>query len=92
MMYNLIPSAIAPITKDGTIDLVGLDAIVIRNAGTAIVNLWNGLYTLDSKETLSFNVTESGAVLNVQNVPVSFDTSSGGTPSLQIIVIKKQNC
>ena len=85
---RLLPVAIAPIIQDGDIDLKGLYAIVLRNAGTATVNLWNGLYTLDPKETLSVNVTENGYTLDIQNVSVTFDTSTGVIKKLQILTLK----
>ena len=80
-------------TSDGTIDQTGLAAIQLRNAGTATVNLWAGsMYTLDSKETLSLNVTEAGGVLDFEKVQVAFDTSSGATKSLQILLLKYIDC
>lgn len=88
--YKLLPSGLPPIVVDGDIDIKGLSAIILRNAGTATVNLWNGLYTLDSKETISFNVVEEHTVLDILNVPVKFDTSSGPIKKLQIIVLKRQ--
>lgn len=91
IISRLRPSAIASITEAGTLELKTLSAIVLRNAGTATVSLWNGLYTLDSKETLSFNVTEEMSTLDVEGVPVAFDTSTGAVQKLQIIVIKKES-
>lgn len=88
----LFPSALAPMVKVGDIDLPNVDAIVLRNAGTATVNLWNGAYTLDSKETLSFNMTELDALLQIQNIPVSFDTSTGTIQKLQIVILKSISC
>jgi hypothetical protein len=88
MTKKLTASAIAPMTNDGTIDQAPVGAVMLRNAGTATVNLWNGLYTLDPKETLSLNVTEDDADLTIQ-IPVTFDTATGSVKNLQIILIKQ---
>lgn len=88
MKRRLIPSALAPFTSDGSLDLTGLSAIIVRNAGTATVRLFNGLYTLDSKETLSLNITESDTVLDIPSVFVSFDTASGPVKRLEILTVK----
>lgn len=78
---------------DGDINLSGLSAIVFRNAGTATVNLWYGAYTLDPKETLSLNVTTEGVdSLDLLNVPVTFDVSSGTVKKLQIVTLKSSLC
>lgn len=88
----------APITADGTLpDLRGLKAILFRNAGTATVNFNSGAYTLDSKETVSFNVTEDDRFTEMwfEGLQITFDTSTGSVKKLQIIVIKAEvrtNC
>lgn len=82
---------LAPISADGPLDISELSAIILRNAGTATVNLFNGLYTLDPKETLSLNVTEKGGFFNLESIPVSFDTGTGSTKTLQIIAMKPEN-
>ena len=87
---RMLASGLTPMVADGLIDIKNLAAIVLRNAGDATVNLWNGLYTLDSKETLSLNVTEDFSLLDMLNVPVTFDTSTGSVKKLQILVMKKQ--
>lgn len=86
---------LAPVTADGTIPPINdVAAVIFRNAGTATVNLWGGAYTLDSKETLSLNVTEVGGQLNLYDIPITFDTGSGPLQRLQIIVLKASpnNC
>lgn len=88
----LFPSALAPMVTDGFIDQPNVEAVILRNAGTATVQLWNGAYTLDSKETLSINVTEFVANLQLQHIPVMFDTSSGTVKKLQIVIIKSVTC
>lgn len=85
---KVIPSALSIMSADSDIDLYDIAGIILRNAGTATVNLWHGLYTLDSKETLSLNVTEFNAFMNLQNVPVSFDTTTGDVKKLQIVILK----
>lgn len=90
---KLRPVFYAPLTADGDLpDMRNVAAIILRNAGTATVNLKNGQYTLDSKETLSLNVTEDSAGLEIQDVGVTFDTSSGAVKKLQIIALKAVNC
>jgi hypothetical protein len=88
----LFPSALAPMTKDGFIDQPNVDAVILRNAGDATVNLWGGAYTLDCKETLSINVTEFIASLQLQSIPVTFDTTTGSVKKLQIILLKAVAC
>lgn len=88
----MFPSALAPMTVNGYIDVPNVDAVILRNAGTATVQLWNGAYTLDSKETLSINVTEFVAELQLQQIPVMFDTGSGSEQKLQILIVKSVTC
>ena len=87
------PVALPPITEDGSIDQHNISAIQVRNAGTAVVLLFNGLYTLDPKETLAINSTEENAALEIENIPVTFDTSTGSIKRLEIIVLRTPvNC
>ncbi|MEZ4925575.1 MAG: hypothetical protein R3A50_04815 [Saprospiraceae bacterium] len=88
----LIPSAYPMITDVDEINIDGIAAIILRNAGTATVNLFDGLYTLDSKETLSLNVTEHFGFLNTDGIPVNFDTTTGAIKKLQILVLKQKSC
>lgn len=82
-----------PITAAGTIQpLNGVDAVILRNNGTSKVLLWGGAYTLCPGETVSFNVTIDEAILNLTDVMVTFDTTSGSDNSLQIITIKSTPC
>ncbi len=91
--YRQRPSALALVTANGIIQaLEDVDAIILRNAGTATVNLWNGGYTLDPKETISFNVTQDDTTLDFYNVQVTFDTSTGAVQKLQIVYIKSSPC
>lgn len=93
---TIVPVAYPPITEAGQIDLKDIVAIQLRNAGTATVLLFSGaagMYTLDSKETLSINVTEDGiATLNLSNPPiqVKFDTGSGVIQRLEYFVLRRQ--
>lgn len=89
--YKTIPSALTPLMADGYIDQKDVFAIIMRNAGDATVNIWNGLYTLDSKETLSLNVTEDFTSMDLLNIPVTFDTSTGTVKKLQIIILKRNS-
>lgn len=86
------PVAQTPKVADGDITFENVAAIVLKNAGTATVNLWNGMYTLDSKETISFNVTEDSAIMDIINIPVTFDTSTGAVKLLQIVLLKSSYC
>lgn len=79
-------------TSNGDMTIKDVVAIVLRNAGTATVNLWDGLYTLDPKETVSLNVTETGLELELLSVPVKFDTSTGSVQKLQVLALKKIAC
>lgn len=93
-MRKILPSPLPPVSTTSNIDLKDIVAVILRNAGTATVNLWNGLYTLDSKETLSLNVTEDNGYIDLLNIPVAFDTSTGSVQKLQILVLKMSpnNC
>ena len=90
-MRKIVPSALSPIVKNGDVDIQNIVAVILRNAGTATVSLWNGLYTLDSKETLSLNVTEDNGVIDLFNLHVSFDTSTGAIKRLEVVVLKTSN-
>lgn len=82
-----------PLTADGQIDVKDIVAIQLRNDGTATVRLFNNMYTLDSKETLSLNITEDGvATLDISNPPllVQFDTSSGPVKRLEYFVLRRR--
>jgi len=90
---KIVPVSYPPVTQPGTIDLKDIVAIQFRNGGTATVLLWNDRYRLDSKETLSLNVTEDGiAILDLTNPPidVSFDTGSGAVQRLEYIVLRRR--
>lgn len=93
MKKVLRPVALPPITSNQNINSISnITAVIFRNGGNATVNLWNGAYTLDSKETLSFNVTEDSGALILEDIPVSFNTGTGAVKLLQIIIIKPDNC
>lgn len=81
------------VTANGVIPSIkDADAIILRNGGTATVELFYGLYTLAPKETISFNITLDDATMNMDDVPVKFNTSTGTTQLLQIISIKSALC
>jgi hypothetical protein len=87
------PSTEPSVLANGVIPTIrDADAIILRNGGTATVNLWYGLYTLAPGETISFNVTVVHSKLELVDVPVNFDTSTGSVKLLQIITIKSANC
>lgn len=90
----LRPVPLAPITNNGKITpITDAVAIILRNAGDATVNLWGGSYTLDSKETLSLNVTtEDDGIIQAVEIPVNFDTTTGSVKRLQILILKAHNC
>lgn len=87
-----MPLAIAPLTAAGQIDQKDVLAVQLRNAGTSTVKLWNGLYTLDPKETLSVNVTESGFTMDLQAISVTFDNTTGSVNRLEIILLRYVRC
>lgn len=88
---RLRPVFLAPVTHPGTIpDLEGIAAVIFRNAGDSTVSLGGNAYTLDSKETLSLNVTEDDSTMDVFQVPVAF--TGGTTNKLEIILLKAADC
>lgn len=90
---TLNPVFRSPVTTDGPLlEINDASAVIFRNAGTATVQFNNGAYTLDSKETLSLNVTEENSAIDVLNFTVSFDTSTGAVKKLQILIIKAASC
>lgn len=88
LIKNLRPVFVPSLTNDGPINIKDVQAIIFRNAGTATVSFQGGLYTLDSKETLSLNVTEDFHKMQLQDIMVSFDTSTGGVRKLEMIILK----
>ncbi len=91
--YILRPWAESPITQNRVIPpIYDIDAIILRNAGTATVNLWNGAYTLAPGETVSFNVTTLESTIDFADCNVSFDTSTGANQKLQILTLKSSPC
>ena len=81
------------VTTNGNIPSINdVDAIILRNGGTATVELFYGLYTLAPGETISFNVTLDDATMDLVDVPVKFNTSTGVLQLLQIISIKSSPC
>lgn len=90
---TLRPVPLAPVTEPGKISPInGAAAVIFRNDGSATVNLWGGAYTLDSKETLSLNVTEDFGTLDLNDISITFDTTTGAVQRLQIVVLKPANC
>ncbi len=87
------PAPEPSIKQNGTIPSIkDVDAVILRNGGTATVNLFYGLYTLAPGETISFNVTLDDATMDLVDVQVKFDTSTGSVQLLQIITIKSSPC
>lgn len=89
---KLRPVFVAPVTTNGKLpEFKGVAAISLRNGGDSTVSLANGRWTLDSKETLSLNVTEDDdATMEIQDINVTF--SGGSTDLLQILVIIEHDC
>lgn len=89
---KLKPVFLAPVIANGKLPEFGkVAAISFRNGGDSTVNLAGGRWTLDSKETLSINVTEDDdAALEVQDISVTF--AGGSTNLLQILVLMDANC
>jgi hypothetical protein len=86
-------AAEASVMANGVITTIrDADAIILRNAGTATVNLFYGLYTLAPGETVSFNATVKDCKIELVDVPVKFDTSTGSDQNLQILTIKSSDC
>lgn len=91
MKKKVRPVFLAPVTATGKIpDLVDVVAISFRNAGDSTVNLDDGKWTLDSKETLSLNVTEDYASMDVIGINVTF--TGGSSNLLQIVILKESPC
>lgn len=89
---KLKPVFLVPITKNGgkIPDLLGISAIIMRNAGDSVISLENGAYTLQQYETLSFNVTEDFGTMDVLDVTVNF--IGGSTNKLELIILVPSNC
>lgn len=88
---TLNPVFLSPVTANGKLpEIRGIAAICLRNAGDSTVNLAGGRWTLDSKETLSLNVTEDGSVMDILEVNVTF--TGGSTNMLQIIILNERPC
>ena len=89
----IFPFGIAPITDDKVLNpLPDVTAIIFRNAGTATVSLFNGLYTLDPKETVSFNSADQKPTIELENIQISFDTGTGSVKKLEIVTLRKKHC
>lgn len=81
----------SPVVANGKLpEMTDIAAVILRNAGDSVVQLESGRYTLDPKETLSFNVTEDCAGMGITDVSVTF--TGGTTNLLQIIVLKEAPC
>lgn len=91
---KLVPWAIPTVTEPGFINQTGLFAVIMKNAGTSTVELFNGLYTLDPKETISLNSVQSGYQVDLNRIDVKFDTTAGSDNKLQILalVAPDSNC
>lgn len=76
-------------TAPGSIpDLFSIVGIIFRNAGDNTVQINNGRWTLDSKETLSINVTEPGGVMDITGWIITFDADGPtNTSKLQVIIV-----
>ena len=87
---KLRPTFIGPITQSGALkDLLDISAIIFRNAGDNTVQINNGRWTLDSKETLAVNVTEDFGTMDVAGWQINFIQDGPTlTNSLQIIILK----
>lgn len=80
-------------TANGNLpSITDADAVILRNGGTATINLFYGAYTLAPGETISFNVTLDDATMNLEDIQVKFDTATGSVQLLQIITIKSSPC
>jgi hypothetical protein len=85
------PGFYSPVVANGVLpDIRNAAAINLRNAGTATVNLQNGLWTLAPGETISWNVHD-GNTIDFTQINVSFDTSTGSVKSLQITTLILNN-
>ncbi len=90
-VLNIIP--LAPVRDGGEVNipLRSVTAITLRNGGETKISLWNGAWELLEGETLSFNVLENSAILDIKPIVVSFDTQVGRENKLQIIVTATTN-
>lgn len=81
------PGFYPPVIANGVLpDIRNASAINLRNAGTATVNLKNGLWTLAPGETISWNVHDGNGI-DFTQIDVSFDTTTGSVQSLQITTL-----
>ena len=85
-----------PITTDNVkIDQRGIQAISMRNAGTATVNIMQGRWTLAPGETLNISVVENIDSMDFTEINVAFDTTTGAEKKLQYLLLKaspSNNC
>lgn len=92
-MTRQFPSAAAPISDNGEfVNFDEVDAIALQNAGTSTVKLWDGLWTIFPQTSLTLNVTKDLATMDTKNIRVTFDTTTGATNRLEILLIKSENC
>lgn len=94
-MINTIqfPTAVAPITQSGEfISHSNVDAIALQNVGTSTAILFDGLWTILPKATLTINITKDDAFLDTGIIRVTFDTTLGSSNRLEVLLIKSKVC
>lgn len=87
-MRQVITGFLPPLYNDGQIDQRNLQAITLRNAGSATVSLQNGMYTLSPGESVSLSAIDNADELVVDMMMVSFDTATGPVKKLEILTLR----
>lgn len=91
-ILNIVP--LAPIRESSVLNvsLNNVTAITFRNSGETTLSLWNGGWDMLPGETLSFNVLENSAILNITPISVVFQDVIGQENKLQVVVTSNTIC
>lgn len=68
------------------VDMKDVVAVVFQNTGTNTVRLFHGMWTVLPNSTLSLNVTEDFASMDILQLDVMF--SGAGTNRLEILTLR----
>jgi hypothetical protein len=80
-----------PIEADGTLQNTA-NVVGLRNDGTAKVNLANGAWSLAPGESLFLGSQTDWNVILIENIVVTFDTTTGSEKKLQILELLINAC
>lgn len=87
LKMKLRPTPLAPMTANGYIpDMKDVVAVVFQNTGTNNASLFHGNWTVLPNSTLSLNVTEDLASMDITQLDVMF--TGAGTNRLEILTLR----